>query len=89
MTRYYREDPYDIIRVRVSTRYNCPSWCDDEDRYSSVRLTTGTGRWTRNRVLRSYDEEEYYLCRETWRTPKKTAKKYSDYVSKYSTRYYW
>ncbi|OBT41586.1 hypothetical protein VE00_07866 [Pseudogymnoascus sp. WSF 3629] len=53
--------------VRVRARWNCSPCCDG-DEYYSIRLTTGTGAWRRNRVLRSYEEEEYFLCRrDPWR----------------------
>ncbi|KFY64691.1 hypothetical protein V496_03086 [Pseudogymnoascus sp. VKM F-4515 (FW-2607)] len=53
------------VRIRVANSYPCCDWDD----YYSIRLTTGTGGWRLNRVLRSYEEEEYYLGRDLWRTP--------------------
>lgn len=55
--------------VRIRARWNCSPCCDcDCDDYYFIRLTTGTGPWRRNRVLRSYEEEEYFLGRrDPWR----------------------
>lgn len=66
--KHYKNQIAIMYGFRVRSRCDCSPCCDYDD-YLSIRLTTGTGTWRRNRVLRSFEEEEYFLGRSPWRYP--------------------
>ncbi|OAF63057.1 hypothetical protein VC83_00604 [Pseudogymnoascus destructans] len=67
--KHSTKHPEIMYGICVRARWNCSPCCCGDD-YYTIRLTTGTGAWRRNGVLRSYEEEEYYLCRrDPWRSP--------------------